>query len=182
VHVVQPWTGNELLIWSAGAQTGVCCHSPPRLRSRSHLCCRLSAPFLSLMLAAGPPTTPRHRSLQLPPVLDVVSLTKVHPARTHQRCPEWSHDDASGCAAAPPRPCSSHCGGPRRSPTVATPTEELAAFGQRVGDGGGEGDTKCGRLLMHVASVCVTCFRCLTMMLQIFRADVAEVDLDVSML
>jgi hypothetical protein len=36
--------------------------------------------------------------------------------------------------------------------------------------------------VVHVASVCLTCFRCLTRMLQEFRADVAKVDLDFSTL
>jgi hypothetical protein len=36
--------------------------------------------------------------------------------------------------------------------------------------------------VVHVASVCPMCFRCLTRMLQEFRADVAKVDLDFSTL
>jgi hypothetical protein len=36
--------------------------------------------------------------------------------------------------------------------------------------------------VVHVASVCPTCFRCLTRMLREFRADVAKVDLDFSTL
>jgi hypothetical protein len=36
--------------------------------------------------------------------------------------------------------------------------------------------------VLHVASVRPTCYRCLTRMLQGFRADVAKVDLDVSTL
>jgi hypothetical protein len=35
---------------------------------------------------------------------------------------------------------------------------------------------------MHVASVCSTCFRCFIRMLQVFRANVAKVDRDVSTL
>jgi hypothetical protein len=45
---------------------------------------------------------------------------------------------------------------------VAAHAEELAASRQRARD---DGDETCGRLLVHVASVCLTCFRCLTMML-----------------
>jgi hypothetical protein len=36
--------------------------------------------------------------------------------------------------------------------------------------------------VVHVASICPTCLRCLTRMLQEFRADVAKVDLDFSTL
>jgi DNA-binding transcriptional LysR family regulator len=59
----------------------------------------------------------------------------------------------------------------------AVPMEELAASIQRR-----RGDTTRGRVVVHVASVCPTCFRCLTRMLQGFRADVAKVDLDFSTL
>jgi hypothetical protein len=40
----------------------------------------------------------------------------------------------------------------------------------------------CGRILVHVASVCLTSFECLTRMLQVFCVDVVKVDIDVSML
>jgi hypothetical protein len=53
----------------------------------------------------------------------------------------------------------------------------IASWGQRR-----RGDTTCGRVLVHVVSVCLTCFRCLARMLQVFCMDVAKVDVDISML
>jgi hypothetical protein len=65
-------------------------------------------------------------------------------------------------------------GGLRRAELAAPLQSSLQAGAWGLG----RGDTTCGRVLVHVASVSDVSFR----MLQVFRVDVAKVDLDVSVL
>jgi hypothetical protein len=90
---------------------------------------------------------------------------------------------------SPLLPCGSRRGRLLGAPGVRTAA--CSPAGHREGDcrelttGWGRrrrGDTTCGRVLVDDASVCLTCFRCLIRILQVFCVDVAKVDLDVSVL